>query len=123
MPLPTLSGRVPTGALNRWISFYGPGVRKSDGTSLAPSMIVGSWAAIAALSGEELDKAQQISQKCSHLVTVPYQPGLLEQGTIQYLDRGTTRTFQIAAIVDADEMKWQLKIYCYELNQSPGSVS
>src|SRR5271155_106494 len=111
MPLPRLSQRppragelAPIGALNRQVMFYSPGTLNStSGKTGAPSAAFSCWAALYALAGDELDKVQQIAQKVSHLVIINYQLGVLESMTIQYLDGGITRTFQIAAIEDPGE--------------------
>jgi SPP1 family predicted phage head-tail adaptor len=131
MPLPRLSQRppragelAPIGALNRQVTFYSPGTPNSSSGKTGPPLAAFScWAALYALAGDELDKAQQIAQKVTHLAVISYQLGVLESMTIEYLDGGITRTFQIAAIEDPGEQRWQLKIYCFEINQNAGSAS
>lgn len=122
MPLRRLNPLAPSGKMNRRITFYSPGVRDSAaGTTGSPQAKFNTWASFEALIGAELDKAQQIAQKSSHLVKIPYQLDVDENMTIQYLDGGDPRTFQIEHIEDADEQRWQLKIYCFEVGQSAGS--
>jgi len=104
----------------RWITFYNP-ANPTAGTGGDPYR--DSWASVRALSGQELDKAQQIAQRVSHLVTVPYRPGLLESMTIGMYDFGTLRTFQIADIEDPDERHVELRIMAFEINQNAGSAS
>lgn len=131
MPLRGLSSRVSVAGryvgpadMNRRVTFYAPGVRNpKDGTSGPPQAAFETWAAIYALAGAELDKAQQIAQKASHLVVINYQVGVQQNMTIQYLDGGATRVFQIEAIEDPDEQRWQLKIYAFELGQNAGGAS
>jgi SPP1 family predicted phage head-tail adaptor len=130
MPLPRLSQRppragelAPIGAFNRQVTFCSPGVPNSTtGQTGQPSAVFSCWAAFYALIGDEIDKAQQIAQKASHLVIIQYQLGVLESMTIQYLDGGITRNFQIEAIEDPGEQRWMLKIYCFEINQNAGSA-
>jgi hypothetical protein len=132
MPLPRLSQALPRpgqyvtpGALNKWVTFCSPAPRSPvDNSPGQPSAAFTCWAALFALAGDELDKAQQIAQKVSHVVFISYQLGVLENMIIQYLDGGVTRSFQIAAIEDAAaEMRMQLKIYAFEIGQNAGSAS
>jgi SPP1 family predicted phage head-tail adaptor len=128
MPLARLSQRfprpgiyTPLGAMSKWITFYSPGARQGDGSSGPPAAAFSCWAALYAITGAEIDRAQQIAQKVSHLAVIPYPSQDIEENmTIQYLDSGQARNFQIAAIDDPDEMRWQLKIYCNELGQNAG---
>jgi SPP1 family predicted phage head-tail adaptor len=131
MPLRGLSSRVSVAGrfagpadMNRRVTFYSPGVRsKIDGTTGPPQAAFECWAALYAVAGAEIDRAQQIAQKVSHLVVINYQLGVKGNMTIQYLDAGITRTFQIAAIDDPDEQRWQLKVYCFEIGQNAGGAS
>jgi hypothetical protein len=131
MPLRRLSQALPPpgqyltpGAFNKWVTFCNPGARSPvDNSQGPPSPAFSCWMALFAIAGDELDKAQQIAQKVSHLGVISYQLGVLESMTIQYLDGGITRTFQIAAIKDPDELRVQLKIYAFEIGQNAGSAS
>lgn len=122
-----LSSRVPVGgqmvgpsAMNKQVTFYSPPIRNTDGSQGSPSAAFSTWAAIFALAGTEVDRAQQIAQKLSHVVLIPYQSNVVENMTIQYLDGGTARNFQIVTIDDPDEQRWWLKVYCLELGQNAG---
>jgi SPP1 family predicted phage head-tail adaptor len=106
--------------MNRRITFNTPA---NPTAGVLASAFVDSWAAIRALSGQEMDKAQQIAQKVSHLVTVPYQPGIQESMTIGLNEGGTTRIFQIEDVEDPDERHVELRIMCFEINQNAGSAS
>jgi SPP1 family predicted phage head-tail adaptor len=131
MPLPRLSNRAPRagfyapiGAMNRRATFYSPAARDAQGKAGFPSPAFPAvWAALYALSGEELDKAQQIAQKVSSLLVINYQLGVQQNMTVQMPEAGATRTFQIAAIEDPDGQRWQLKIYCFEINQNAGGAN
>jgi SPP1 family predicted phage head-tail adaptor len=131
MPLRRLSAGLPRpgqsvsiGALNRQITFCTPGVRSAADNSMgSPSAAFSCWAALFALAGAELEKAQQIAQRVSHLVVINYALGVEENMTIQYIDGGNTRNFQIEAVEDADEQRVQLKIYCFEIGQNAGGAS
>lgn len=131
MPLPRLSQALPRpgqyvtpGALNKQVTFCSPAPRSPADNSMGqPSAAFSCWAALFALAGDELDKAQQIAQKVSHLVVISYADGVFENMVIQYIDGGVKRTFQIAAIEDPDELRVQLKIYAFEIGQNAGSAS
>lgn len=123
MPLSRLSGRLPgpgqytnRAQMSRQITLLSPSPRGGDGSGGAPSPAFVSWASIRSLAGDELDKAQQIAQDISHLVVVPYQPGIQGNWQVQF----ENRIFQIKAIEDPDEMHWELRIYCAEIGQSAG---
>lgn len=123
MSLIRLSGRrpqdgalTPIGAMSRWISLLtAPTSVNADGSPSAGSAFATSWAFISPLTGAELDKAQQIAQQVSHLVVIPYLPGVLESMLVQF----GTRTFQIQFIEDPNEMQYELRLYCAERGQSP----
>jgi SPP1 family predicted phage head-tail adaptor len=131
MPLRRISAGLPRpgqsvalGAFNRQITFYAPAVRNPVDNSMgSPSAAFRCWAALFALAGDELDKAQQIAQRVTHLVMIQYAQGVEESMTIQYQDGGSARNFQIAAIEDPDEMRVQLKIYCFEIGTNAGGAS
>jgi SPP1 family predicted phage head-tail adaptor len=131
MPLPRLSNRppragfyAPIGAMNRLVTFYSPGARDAQGRAGAPSPAFPAvWAAVYAVAGEELDKAQQIAQKVSVVLVINYQLGVLENMTVEVPEAGATRTLQVAAIADPDGQKWQLKIYCFEINSNAGGAN
>lgn len=131
MPLRGLSARFSVGgqmvspaAMNKQLTICTPGETNSaDGTTGDPEAVFSTWGSIYAISGDELDRAQQIAQKVSHLVVIPYTLGTPANGIVQYIDGGLTREFQIAAIDDQDEQRWMLKIYCFEINQNAGEAS
>ena len=106
--------------MNRWITFYQP-PNPTAGTAASPFST--SWAAMRALTAQELDKAQQIAQRVNWLFTVPYQPGIKEAMQIGMNEQGTLRMFQIAGIDDVDGREFELRITAYELNQNAGSAS
>jgi SPP1 family predicted phage head-tail adaptor len=126
MPLPRLSTRPPgpgqytaPGAYNRRVTLNNP-ANPTAGTLENPAFE--TWAAMRALAGQELDKAQQIAQKSTHLVNIPYQPGVNESMTVTLLEGGNKRTFQIEYIEDPDELHYELRMMCFELNQNAGNV-
>lgn len=126
MPLPRLSARPPgpgeytsPGAFNRRATIKAA-ANPTKGT--IASAIVETWAAFRALSGQELDKAQQIAQRSTHLITIPYQPGILQSGSVDLADAGITRNFQIEFIEDPDERHVELRLMCFEMGQNAGAA-
>jgi SPP1 family predicted phage head-tail adaptor len=120
MPLRTLSGYTPIGAMSRQITLFLPGQRNSvDGTTDPPAPFGTSWATKRPLQGQEIDKAQQIAQKVSALWVLPYQLGIVESMTFTW----ENRTLQIAAIDDPDEMHFELHLYAFEIGQNAGQQS
>ena len=131
MPLPRLSNRAPRageyaplGAMNRLVTFYSPGARDLQGKAGPPSPAFPAvWVALYAIAGAELDKAQQIAQKVTDLLIMNYQLGVQENMTVEVSEAGATRTLQVATIDDPDGQKWQLKVYCFEINQNAGGAN
>lgn len=125
-----LSARISVGgrwvnaaAMNKQLTFCSPGaINSTTGATGPPSAAFSTWGALFAVAGTEIDRAQQIAQKVSHVAVIPYSLNVAENMTIQYIDGGSTRTFQIAAIDDDDEQRWMLKVYCFEINQNAGEA-
>lgn len=111
---PPASAYTPVGSMCHQIQLLTPGARNTGGTSQAPSPFATIWAAIRALAGQELYKAQQIVQEVTHLVTILYLPGVTEAMLVSF----EARLFQIKAIEDPDERHIELRILCVERNQS-----
>jgi SPP1 family predicted phage head-tail adaptor len=104
--------------MSRQISLYRPGIRNVTDGSISPATFAfTSWAAIRALTGDEVDKAQQITQEVEHVITVPYQLGIAESWTVQFEDR----MFQIKYLEDEDEQHIFLDLFCEEIGQSAGT--
>ena len=87
------------------------------GKSFPPSAAMDSWAAIRALQGAELDKAQQIAQTIAQLVTIPFQRGISQNMTVK---TGDGRIFHIKFIEDPDNRQVELRLYCAEVGQNAG---
>lgn len=108
---------TPPGAFNNRITFYTPA---NAAAGVVESAYVESWAAVRGLQGREIDKAQQIGQSASLMVTVMYQPGIMASMIIGIIDRGTTRRLQILDIEDPDERQVELRIMCSEIGTNAG---
>ncbi len=126
MTLPRLSSRTPgagqyttPGAYTDRITFWTPG---NVAANVPASAAFDSWAAIRGLTGRELDKAQQIAQAASLMVTIPYRPGVQASMTIQLNDGGIKRTFQIVDVEDPDSRHVELRMMCSELGTNAGSA-
>ena len=126
MSLPRLSSRPPgagqytsLGAFNCRVTFCTPA---NIAAGVQQAAVFDSWAAIRGLQGRELDKAQQIAQQASHLVTVPYQPNVQASMLIQFLEGGITRTFQIVDVEDPDERHVELRLMCSETGSNAGAA-
>lgn len=127
MTVPRLSSRAPgngeytsPGAFNRRITLN----NQANPTAGTPvNAYADSWAAIRAMGGSEMDKAQQFAQRSTHLVTIPYQPGVQQSMVVSFNEAGTTRYFQIEYIEDPDERHVELRMMCFEMNQNAGSAA
>ena len=116
--VPPIGAYTPVGAMQHRITFYLPGDRDpNSGKSFPPNAGPESWAAIRALQGAELDKAQQIAQTISQLLTIPFQRGIAQNMTVK---TGDGRTFQIKFIEDPDDRQVELRLYCAEVGQNAG---
>jgi len=102
--------------MDKTVQILAPGARNTDGTSAPASVFLTTWAAIRALTGQELYKAQLIVQQVTHLVTIPYQVGVAPGMSIGF----GGRTFLIGAVQDPDERKIELRILAIERGQNAG---
>lgn len=109
---------APPGSLNRMVTLYQTGQRNpADGTIIPPDPVSGPlWASIRAAIGSEIDKAQQIAQVVTHVVTITYQLGISESFQVGF----EGRFFQIQYIEDIDERHVQLVLFCSEAGQNAG---
>lgn len=88
--------------------------RAGDGSFAAPTTFKsGLWAKVELLQGHELLKAQQIVQEVTHRVTIRYLSGVLARMVVVLRDG---RRFQIQAVQDPDERKWEMRLLCVERN-------
>lgn len=122
MPLPRIVSRPPgpgqftaPGAMNRKVTINNP-ANPTDGTLASP--FCDSWASMRAMSGQEQDKAQQIAQRSTHIITVPYQRGLPQNGTVNMLEGSLARTFQVEWVEDVDERHIELRFWCFEIQST-----
>ena len=125
MTLPRLSSRPPgagqytsPGAFNRRVTLNNPA---NPTAGILENPAFDCWAAMRSLAGQELDKAQQIAQRSTHLITIPYQQGVAQNMTVSFNENGNTRKMQIEFIEDPDERHVELRIMCFELNQNAGA--
>jgi SPP1 family predicted phage head-tail adaptor len=90
----------------------------AGGNAQDPIACATSYASVRALTGRELDKAQQIAQQVSHMVTIPYTAGVTESMLVSF----NSRLFRIQAIEDPDERKVELRLLCLETGQNAGET-
>jgi SPP1 family predicted phage head-tail adaptor len=101
------------GALDRVITLLTPNpARTSGGEFLPPLVFANCWASIKALTGRDLERAQQVVAEVSHKVIIRYIPGVVAKMLVQV----EQRTFVIEAVVDQDENKFELWLLCHERN-------
>lgn len=119
MPLPRLVSTgvqyTPPGAMVQEITLLDPStVRDSEtGEFGAPDEFATFFANITSLSGRELEKAQQLVEEVTHLVSFAYLPGVNSTMTVRFQGR----LFQVLAVTDPDESQIELRLYCRERNQ------
>lgn len=116
---PAAGAYTPVGSMTAWITILNPAGQDADGRATSPSTFATCWAAVRALAGRELDKAQQVDQEVSHLVTVFYFEGPKENMTIQW----EGRVLQIIGIQDPDGQHRELRMLCVERGQNAGQPS
>lgn len=127
MTLPRLSSR-PSGAgqytspgqFNRWVTLYYP-ANPTKGTLANPAF--DTWAAMRPLAGQEIPKAQQIAQRSTEMITIPYQLGVIANMTVGFNEGDITRMFQIEVVEDPDERHVELRMMCFEMNLNAGGAS
>lgn len=87
-------------------------------TALSPS---GSWAAIEPASAGDLERlaAGTVITTASHVITLPFHPGVTIETRISYPDprKGRTRMFQVTSLHDPDEANRELVIVAEEILQ------
>jgi SPP1 family predicted phage head-tail adaptor len=77
------------------------------------------YAEIVTLTGKDLYNAQQQVSEATHLVTIRWMPGVLAKDLVWFNDaEGNTRTFQIEAKLNPDELAHVLRLICVERNDS-----
>ena len=116
---PAPGATAPLGSFHCLVNILQQGAKQSSGVTNPPSpFAAGVWASIRALTAQESDKQQQIEQKISHLVTIFFLQGVSEDMLVSYTIDGFTRTFQIVAIEDQDESRFEMRMLCAEIGQS-----
>lgn len=123
MPLPKLVSTgtqyTPPGAMVQEITLLAPStVRNSEtGEFGEPAEVATFFANITTLTGRELEKAQQLVEEVTHLVSFTYLPGVNSTMTLRFQGR----LFQVLAVTDPDESQIELRLYCRERNQGATS--
>ena len=80
-----------------------------------------SWAAIEPASASDLERlaAGTVITTASHLITIPFHPGVTIETRIRYPDprKGRTRVFQVTSLHDPNEANRELVIVAEEILQ------
>jgi len=119
MPLPTIVSTgvqyTPAGAMVDEIALLTPSPTRDSETGEfgAPVEFVTLFAAVSALTGRELEKAQQLVAEVTHSVNLCYLPGVNSAMTVFF----RSRIFEILAVLDPDERQIELRLLCRERNQ------
>lgn len=120
MPLPTVVSTgvqyTPAGAMVDEVTLLTRATTRDSETGelREPVEFLTLFAAVRALQGRELEKAQQLVAEVSHSVNLSYVPGVNSAMTVRF--RG--RTFEILAVLDPDERQIELRLLCRERNQA-----
>jgi len=102
------------GAMTHQVSIYQPGTRNSNGTYAADQLVTTSWAGFRNLGGRELDRAREVVQNVSVIITMSYIDTLQQHMTIVC----DGDTYQIEYIVDPDLRHVEQRCYCSLVNQT-----
>lgn len=101
-----------------WITLSTP-ANPTAGTPAAE--FASTWGRLRTLGGEELDKAQQIAQRSTYMITIPFQSGVVDSMTASVTEPdGNVRTFQVEHIEAPDNRHFQLLLYVFEMGQNVG---
>lgn len=108
-----MSKATPRGAMTRRISIQSiDKTPTSTGqTSDLPVTLVSVWAKIEPLDGRELYLAKAQQDSTTHLITMPYYPGITAK--MQAVWSG--RTFNFTSVVNVEEADRELKIRAEEV--------
>lgn len=79
-----------------------------------PSAGATTWARIAPATGREIAQAGAVEAEVSHAITIRYRTGVHAKMRALYTAGGTTRVFDIAAVIEADTAHVELKLLCVE---------
>jgi SPP1 family predicted phage head-tail adaptor len=117
MPLKRLSSaRHTVGGMSRQITLYAAGSRNPDGGTSPGTAVATSWADIRSLRGEELDRADQITEDVQLIVTIPYQLGIEKNMQVGF----EQELWLINYVEDEDRRHVFLDLYCAEIGQNAG---
>lgn len=108
---------MPAGKRTHWIGLAGPGTPTADGDGgytttpvmLSPPYV---YAAIQPASVRDLERvtAGTVTSTATHLVSMPYHPGVTTQTVITF----GTRTFQVVGVTNPNEANIETIAQCVE---------
>lgn len=70
----------------------------------------GLWARIQYLTSKYIEKTQQVVTEATHKVIIRYMDGITDQMQV----RSGVQIFNIESVIDPDERKVELWLFCYE---------
>ena len=76
------------------------------------------WASVEALSGRQLEAAQQKVAEVTHKITIRFCPGVVSSMNVWF----DQRQFQILYVEDPDETKKKQNLLCLEIDDSQYQV-
>jgi len=113
--------QIPAGRRRHRLTLTGPGTEIPDGrggwTSGVETIADPVYGDIVPASARDLERvlSSAVASSASHLVTIPYVPGVtLTSGVVFHDPRAGARTFTISGILDPDERHIQLVLACDE---------
>jgi SPP1 family predicted phage head-tail adaptor len=110
---------TPTGAFTSKVNILKRSTaRDSQGEFLAPDVFASKvWAKIQFIANKYTEKQQQNVTEATHKVIIRY----LDHVTSDMLVQNGSKIFNIEAVIDPDDRKVELWMFCYERND--GRVS
>ena len=79
-----------------------------------PSAGATTWARIAPASGREMAQAGAVEGEISHAITIRYRTGVHAKMRALYTASGTTRVFDIMAVIETETAHATLTLLCIE---------
>jgi SPP1 family predicted phage head-tail adaptor len=108
---------IRSGDLRQQITIVKPGTTPDSfgGTTPGGGTVLGTvWASVTALQGRDAVAAQSFSSIATHQIIIRYLAGVAANCQVMF----GTRTFQIQAVLNPNELTKKLILLCVEINDS-----
>jgi SPP1 family predicted phage head-tail adaptor len=79
-----------------------------------PSAGATTWAEIAPAAGREMAQAGAVEGEITHVITIRYRPGVHAKMRAVYSAGGTTRVYDILAVIEPETAHAALELLCSE---------